>query len=148
MGLYSILSKLGFKSNGEDRQEGEIGSFSEILALEFIGDTNGENEVWRELLGLKKLKLEGETGKKRECIRGDFRDKIGQGNDNVQGIGGVGLLKVKVSRVVQPGYMRWIAHVDTETPNGGKKGGKEYCSVLWTYFMRHSTAGSRFNQVI
>lgn len=121
------------------------------MALQFNGDANGENEVWRELLGLERQKLEGETGMKRECIRGDFRDEVSQGDDKLQGVGGVGLVKVvevKVTGVVQPGYVGWIAHVDTETPDGGKKGGKEYCSALWAYFMRHSTTGGGFNQVI
>lgn len=57
-------------------------------------------------------------------------------------------MKVKVTRIVQPGDMGWIPHVDAETPAVGGEEGKEDCNALWAYFMRHTTSGSGFNQLI
>lgn len=52
------------------------------------------------MLGLEKR--EGETRRTGECIRGDFRDDMGQGADNVQGVAAEGV-EGETTRVVQPG---------------------------------------------
>lgn len=33
-------------------------------------------------------------------------------------------------------------------PHSRRGGGKEDCNALWVYFMRHTTSGSGFNQLL
>lgn len=58
------------------------------MAQGFNGDGYEGNMVWRELLGLKKKhkkKTGGRNWAEKNAPEGDFRDEIGQGDDNVQG---------------------------------------------------------------
>lgn len=63
---------------------------------------------------------------------------MGQGDDNVQSVAGVGLLKwakVKVARVVQAGD-RMDSLCEYCNPHSRRRGKEEDCSALWAYFMR------------
>ena len=57
----------------------------------------------------------------------DFRDEVGQGEDNVQGVAGVGPLKglkVQITRVVLPGTWGGSPIGTASPPVGGEEGRK------------------------
>lgn len=69
-----------------ERQITGPGSTGEILAQEFNGDGYGGDQFWS-MLGLGKRREKPEW--QENASEGDFRDPVGQGVHNVQGVAGV-----------------------------------------------------------